>query len=208
MKGLIRKDFLLIKRSMGSTLLILAFLVVLFSTMMGVSAGMAMIPLTFTILILGSFTLDDTAQWDLYALSTPTVKSRVVLAKYLSSILLTIIGAGLSVVTACVSLLLRGEPWSLEVTLTLLTSGGLAFFLIAVLLPLVYRFGANKARVVLMVVIFLPICLAALLKDQFPILSFSDQSIFFVLFSLPLIGALLLVPSYFISRAIYMRKDF
>lgn len=42
MIGLIQKDLLLIKRSMGTTMLILAFLVIVFSASMGASAGMAM----------------------------------------------------------------------------------------------------------------------------------------------------------------------
>ena len=67
MTGLICKDLVLIKRSMGSTILILAFLVVLFSTMMGIAAGMAMIPIVFAMMILSTFILDDSAKWDAFA---------------------------------------------------------------------------------------------------------------------------------------------
>ena len=79
MIGLIQKDLLLIKRSMGTTMLILAFLVIVFSASMGASAGMAMIPIAFSILILGTFALDDTAKWDVYVLCTPPAKRRIVL---------------------------------------------------------------------------------------------------------------------------------
>lgn len=210
MRGLIRKDLFLMKKSMGSTLLILAFLVILFSTMMGVASGMAMIPISFSILILSTFSYDEAAKWDTYVLSTPTAKRRVVLSKYLSALVMTVLGAVFSAITAVVVLVLRNETWSQEVTLTFLTSVGFACCMNAVLLPLVYRFGPERARIALMAVIFVPICLAALMRNQFSatIASLNETVFLSVLTYLPLFGALLLFVSYFISKAIYVRKDF
>lgn len=208
MIGLIRKDLLLIKRGMGSTLLILAFLVILFNATMGVAAGMAIIPISFAMMVLSTFIWDDTAKWDAYALCTPMAKRSVVLSKYLTSAILVLIGAVFSTVAACISLFFQGKIWSFEVTLTFFTSVGLSCFMSAILLPLAYRFGAERARVILMICIFVPICLAALMKNQFSVVSFSNDTAIYILAVLPIIGMILLFPSYFISKAIYMQKDF
>ena len=208
MTGLICKDLVLIKRSMGSTILILAFLVVLFSTMMGIAAGMAMIPIVFAMMILSTFILDDSTKWDAFALSTPMAKRRMVLSKYCTSMVLILMGATFSVIVAGIALMLRGNVWSLEVTFTLLASVGVACCMNAFLLPLAYRFGAERARVVLMILIFVPICFAALMKEQFPTVSMSDTEAGLIFVNLSLLGILLFFPSYFISKAIYMRKEF
>ena len=71
MIGLIQKDLLLIKRSMGTTMLILAFLVIVFSASMGASAGMAMIPIAFSILILGTFAPVSYTHLDVYKRQPP-----------------------------------------------------------------------------------------------------------------------------------------
>ena len=209
MIGLIQKDLLLIKRSMGTTMLILAFLVIVFSASMGASAGMAMIPIAFSILILGTFALDDTAKWDVYVLCTPPAKRRIVLSKYLSSSILIAIGAAFSAIAAVVALLIRSETWSLEVTLTFLASVGLACCMNAVLLPLTYRFGAERSRIIFMVLVFIPTCLAVLLQGQLPAIASVDEATIMNMLALfPVFGILLLFPSYFISTAIYTHKDF
>lgn len=209
MIGLIQKDLLLIKRSMGTTMLILAFLVIVFSASIGVTAGMAMIPIAFSILILGTFALDDTAKWDVYALCTPPAKQRIVLAKYLSSSILIASGAIFSAIAAVIVLLFRGEAWSMEVTLTFLTSLGVACCMNAVLLPLTYRFGAERARIIFMILVFAPTCFAILLQGQLASIPLSGgTAIVSALAWLPVIGILLLIPSYYISKAIYAHKDF
>lgn len=195
MIGLIQKDLLLIKRSMGTTMLILAFLVIVFSASMGASAGMAMIPIAFSILILGTFALDDTAKWDVYVLCTPPAKRRIVLSKYLSSSILIAIGAAFSAIAAVVALLIRSETWSLEVTLTFLASVGLACCMNAVLLPLTYRFGAERSRIIFMVLVFIPTCLAVLLQGQLPAIASVDEATIMNMLALfPVFGILLLFP--------------
>ena len=190
-------------------MLILAFLVIVFSASMGASAGMAMIPIAFSILILGTFALDDTAKWDVYVLCTPPAKRRIVLSKYLSSSILIAIGAAFSAIAAVVALLIRSETWSLEATLTFLASVGLACCMNAVLLPLTYRFGAERSRIIFMVLVFIPTCLAVLLQGQLPAIASVDEATIMNMLALfPVFGILLLFPSYFISKAIYTHKDF
>ena len=208
MKGLIQKDLLLIKKGMGNTLVILAIVVVIFTMMMGISAGMTMISVTFAILILSTFSLDDSAQWDAYALSTPATKQHVVLSKYLTSAVLTAIGIALSITVACITLLFQKEAWTTEITAYLSTSIGTTLCLSAVLLPLIYRFGPERARILLMAVIFVPSCLILLLQGQFALPALDDQTVFHILYALPLLGLVLSVISYFISKAIYLRKEF
>ena len=194
---------------MGNTILLLLLLVIFNCTVVGVSVGMAMIPIAFTVVSLSTFSLDDAAKWDTYVLTAPGTKRRVVLAKYCSTFLMTIMGAALSVIIALVALLIRHETWSSEITFSFLASIGITLCLNAFLLPLVYRFGTDRARIFLMLLIFIPIGVVVLLKTSFPTLPFfNENALLYVLLSLPLVGIFLSALSYFISRAIYARKEF
>ena len=77
----------------------------------------------------------------------------------------------------------------------------------ALLLPLLYKFGSQKGRIYLLMVMGLGVGLIfatmAILKE----LNFSVSQFSLSLLALPPLGLLTLIPSYFLSRRIFFHKD-
>ena len=104
--------------------------------------------------------------------------------------------------------MLRGNVWSLEVTFYLVGLGWscLLYECLPIAFGISIRRGTGPCR--FNDFNFVPICFAALMKEQFPTVSMSDTEAGLIFVNLSILGILLFFPSYFISKAIYMRKEF
>ena len=104
-----------------------------------------------------TLTYDERCHWDRYMSMTPCPPERIVLSKYLFTLLLV---AGAQAITTLVPLL-RGIVASgadVDLSEKLVVYGStLAMVLIinAIMLPTVYRFGVEKARLTMMLLYFL-----------------------------------------------------
>ncbi len=220
MTGLVLKDFLGLRKVLKSYLIILVVYVGL--TVFGVwspsftvgffSVMAAMLPFT-------CFNLDYTAKWEPYGAALPVSRNRTVAARYCTLLIMQGAVAVLELVTAGV-FWLAGD---LEEALSTLLAGclclGMGAVLNAIILPLIYKFGAERARVIfyatfmgligLAVLWLVPLGGAEWLMDTLNWLEGRDMM--GLLVALPFLFVavcfLLLVPSYFISCAIYRRKE-
>ena len=147
MKGLLLKDLINLKSTARLFLAFLALFVVLIlatgdfgSYTLSIVVLSAMLPFT-------TVALDERAKWERTALSSPVKRSTLVLAKY-------VLGLGLLIVALCTGLalgLLAGQTLAeLLPQLFLLGISGMA--MLCIMLPLMFRFGAEKARILLMLV--------------------------------------------------------
>ncbi len=95
----------------------------------------------------------------------------------------------------------------LELLLSGLLPAAYGCFMNALLLPLLYKFGSQKGRIYLLMVMGLGVGLIfatmAILKE----LNFSVSQFSLSLLALPPLGLLTLIPSYFLSRRIFFHKD-
>ncbi len=220
MTGLVLKDFLGLRKVLKSYLIVLVIYVAL--TVFGVwspafttgffAVMAAMMPFT-------CFNLDYTAKWEPYGAALPVSRNKTVAARYLT--LLIMLGA-----VAVLELATAGAFWlagDREETLSSLVAGclclGMGAVLNAIILPLIYKFGAERARVIFYAAFLGLIGLAVLwlaplgglewLMDAFAWLEARDMM--GLLAALPFLFVavcfLLLAPSYFISCAIYRRKE-
>ena len=209
MKGLIYKDLCLL----GSVWKSYAFILVMFSALtvtgvydvsflfMMVSVILCMYPST-------SFSYDELAKWDRFAVSVPSGRVLVVRAKYGFALLL---GAA-SLVFGLLLSLLAAFLGRMELGNGLLTCvGGVAGALLinALMLPLLFRFGAQKGRILLIAVVAaLAGVLGALLAIGGMIAFGSGLLKSFVLVVLPVLTLLTLFVSYRVSLGIYQKKEF
>ena len=209
MKGFIYKDLCLL----GSVWKSYAFILVMFSALtvtgvydvsflfMMVSVILCMYPST-------SFSYDELAKWDRFAVSVPNGRVKVVRAKYGFALLL---GAASLVFDLLLSLL-AAFLGRMELGNGLLTCvGGVAGALLinALMLPLLFRFGAQKGRILLIAVV------AALAGVLGALLAIGGMTAFgsgllesFVLVVLPVLTLLTLFVSYRVSLGIYQKKEF
>lgn len=209
MKGFIYKDLCLL----GSVWKSYVFILLMFSALtvtgvydvsflfMMVSIILCMYPST-------SFSYDELAKWDRFAVSVPNGRVKVVRAKYGFALLL----GAFSLVFDLLLALLAAFLDRMELGNVLLSCvGGVAGALLlnAVMLPLLFRFGAQKGRILLIAVG------AALAGVLGALLAIGGMTAFgsgrlepFVFVVLPAPTLLALFVSYRVSLGIYQKKEF
>lgn len=206
MKGLLLKDILMLKsyaRTLG--VLVVVYLasgiawdnVYFFAGMSGVLCVM---------MVMSSFSYDNYAKWDKYGASLPVTRSDMVGAKYLLALLMTGLGTVITGLMYLVFMLVRKGDLSELLPIVFGTTAAGAF-LVSVLLPCIYKFGAEKARLVLMltgVLIALTISLGAWLLPENP--DYAAVKVL-LLVVLPIAEAVGFYLSYKLSCRIYQRKE-
>ena len=150
--------------------------------------------------IMSLFSYDDANHWEAYAAAVPGGRGAMVDARYLMAL-------GLAAVVFLFQLLLGVITKTGLLDEALLWAGILLLYA-AVLLPIAYRFGGTKSRVVMIVVVGVLSGGVALLTTALK-LSDSQPLPALALFPglLPLVGLAVLVVSHRISRHIMARKE-
>lgn len=211
MKGLLLKDLLGLKRYLRTFIVLLLFYIVFaFSTdsagfLIGMSALLA------AMLPMAAFAYDETAKWDNFGLTLPVRRQDVVRSRYLLALLFLLLGMVLSVILAMALDLVKGRAIQLETLTACYIAIGFTFLIDAVMLPLFYRFGPEKARF-MMIGVMLVVGLASFLAARMGIVSWVDtlgeEATTQALYFLPLVGLLIYIGSYFVSCGIYTKKEF
>ena len=214
MTGLLYKDFLALKGHLSTY-------VVFFVIYGGLcAAGVfspsvlgGMVVLISIITPMTTVTSDDIRRGYRFAIATPACRRGVVAGKYLFTLLMVLLS------TAVVSLLMvalsptgRLDAPLGEVLLAVLACGGIALLMNAVVLPLLLKFGAEKARMVsmaLFLAVFGGFALVGLAAGNGFTLPAPPA---WLIAALPGLLALLAVGgfvlSYFIAQAVYAKKEF
>lgn len=210
MIGLIRKDFYTLRKN----LFIIALLAVFYAALglrmedMGFLAGfLVVIAMTISTNL---FYMDESCHFDAYAVRSPLSRAQIVLARYLSAGLLALIGAVCGFASLLLPALISGRrPEPLEwIVLAVISVCGLV--LLALLLPLLYRFGAERGRYISFLLLLLPLGVVLLLGDRLPDTPAAPGGP--VVQALPLLLAaasvLIIALSLLVSIRIYRKKEF
>ena len=115
---------------------------------------MVLAMLTFT-----GMTYDHMAGWDKYVLTMPVDRKTVVLSKYITTLLWAVIAlvvGGVSGVALSQVPAVKGEglPEILAVSAALFC---MALFIYGIMLPLIFKFGVERARSFMFIVILIPV---------------------------------------------------
>ena len=202
MKGLFIKDLLVLKQQWVTYALISVMW--LFIGFMNESASFfAGIMTMFTVTVpLNSIAFDEKAKWDKYALAMPIKRETLILSKYL-----------LAGATAAVVFVLSGIVGAVtgeELTESLMVSVGCmlsGMVIVSIILPLIFKFGVEKGRLMIFVVAFLPaaaIFIISKLHLQIP----KDMNMDGLLFIFVAAAALVVAVSAMISMNIGKSKEY
>lgn len=210
MIGLVKKDFYLVQTLFKSYALLYAVFFVL--TLFGVYGSTVLTTFMAMMCIMipvNTFSYDEQAHWEGYAVALPTGRAGYVQAKYLFSLLIAF-GSGLLSLLLSTLLFVLGKADGSILTGSIfpdLVPVGIGLMMNALLLPIFFKVGVQKGRIFLMVaigvVVAVMVALTMVLSAAFEAFSLSSP----VLLLLPLLGLLTLIPSYFISQKIFRRKD-
>lgn len=152
MIGLVYKDFLVQRKTMGYYLVLTAIYAVA-ATGGGMGMGVlgAMTMLVGVLLPTSAFAFDEQARWDGYAAALPGGRRDMVRGRYLFT-LACVLGGCVLTVTAMGAVSLLGLGGDMPgILLTAAACTGMALLIDCVLLPLLFRFGAEKSRIMMMV---------------------------------------------------------
>lgn len=209
MKGLILKDFLLIK---GNARTILIFLLVFGLIALEGNDFLYFVPAFISMMMfMTTFSYDEYNKWDAYAISLPIKKKELVLSKYVGSILLLAVALlGTFLIAFLVGLV--NQDFDIQKTLSLLLGCGASILLLqAFMYPLLIKFGVEKGRIGLFVGIFLGSFFIGFVLQNVS-LSIPESVVVFLKQYLPwLLGiglGIVLILSYEIAKRIYLKKEF
>ena len=159
MTGLMLKDLLVMRKTLKTYALFLAFYAALAAVgALPLAAVTAMVQIIIMMLPIAAFSYDELAKWDRYVLTLPLGHRTVVKARYLFTLLMSLGAAALGLLTCVLLSLFRQESLG-ENLASVLICLALGLFIADVMLPLCYKLGPERARPYLYLVVFLPVIL-------------------------------------------------
>ena len=149
MIGLMKKDLFVADKS-GRLLLVMAVAFSMIPSMGNFGATYAM--MLALMMPLTSIAYDERCKWDKYAAMLPYTPGQLVWSKYLLAYFYTVLGGGIIVLGTLLRGLATGAvDWEMTMQLTVIM-GVAMLFVMALGLPVIYRFGSEKGRFVMIVI--------------------------------------------------------
>ncbi|WP_019850240.1 ABC-2 transporter permease [Desulfitobacterium sp. PCE1] len=207
MKGLMIKDIFALKTQGKILLALLVFYAVYSIVFQNPSMLAAMIILLCIMLPMTTMAYDEKSKWDKYALSMPIQRRTIVLSKYCFAIIAELLGVVIVGVLGGVIVFFTGEMEIRELLIMTLALGGVGLFLLAVILPILFKFGIEKARFIVLLVFFIP-SMVAMMLPRLGLEPPSLETIKLLGYASPLIVIGMLLLSMKASIGIYNRKEF
>lgn len=215
MKSLILKDLYNIghnAKSMFFMLLVFAFIFVPFS---GPEAYIIASGTLCSMMVMTTFSFDDNSKWMKYAMVTPVTKKDLVASKFIVLLIFSIIGVVIGLVIGFIGgIIVRKVDYSNMnnvLTLPVVAVAGLviAEILGSMSIPLLFKFGTEKARTLSLVSFIIPavICFGVYEILIFFGVTFTDQLKFILLCCSPAIALVWNLMMYKISYAIFSKKE-
>lgn len=210
MLGLIKKDFLLIKSNSKS--MIIVFIIYLMLALQGTMDVFFIVPLIGITLFISTFSYDEFNNWNSYVVTLPDGRKNVVRAKYMASIILTII---LGIVSLTISVginYIKSNNLNLDAIISSLIGAVFSsIFIISLFYPIVFKFGATNARIILFAMVFgiaAIIGVISRLVDMTSVINMINGLDNYLFVIIPIISVIILGISYLISNKIYQHKEF
>lgn len=207
MIGLMLKDLIAVKKQGRILILLALFYIVYAFAMKNISMFGMMITLVCTMMSITTLSYDEFYKWDKYALSMPISRKTIVLSKYALAGISDLAGMSVIFPVSILIGLLNNEVNVYEIFLMTLSFGAIAITFISIVLPIFFKFGTEKGRLLMMVIILLPTILAVVV-GKMGIQPPSKLTLDRILYAVPIVVAIIVVLSMQISLLIYNKKEF
>lgn len=209
MLGFVKKDLFILKNNVKSLLIAIAiYAIFIFSNDMDVSF---IFPFMVFMLFISTFSYDDYNKWNAFALTLPKGRENIVKGKYVSVILLVFVATLLGSLCSALIFSLK-NTLNLEQILSNSITYFITIFIIAsIICPLLFKYGSEKGRIVLFVMIFGIFSMASIARECTDIVISGGMVSFFHQYGLILLlflSILMMIISYVISKRIYLKKEF
>ena len=210
MIGLIKKDLFLIKSNFKSLFLIL-FIFVIMSIQGQIDLSFLISFICITMMI-STFSYDNYNNWDAYSITLPNGRINTVKAKYITTIIVVLISTIIVTVFSFLITFIKTQTIDFEYTFSMMLGSNFAIaILMSFMYPIIYKFGIEKARIAIVLIVFTLGFGIGLISKYFnlslltKIFSLALKTWFI---TLPVIAILLIYLSYKISEQICLKKEF
>lgn len=204
MNGLIYKEICMFKSQFKSWIFAFAILIGYGFILNSMSILLVMTALMGVLSCLTTFTYDKTYRCDEYVAAMPLSRKKIVVSKYVFLLLLDLaLTFSTGLVVAMLSPFFNEDLWS--VVPSALGVLGATVFLQAVLLPIIYTWGPEKARFALVITGVTPYILLMLLKGK--AVDMEPQFWMNLLKAAPFILVTVIGISLYVSVKVYKKKD-
>ncbi len=215
MKSLILKDLYNIGHNAKSMFFMLLVFAFIFVPSSGPNTYIIISGILCSMMVITTFSFDDNSKWIKYAMVTPVTKKDLVAGKFIVLLIFSAIGAISGLVIGFIGgIIIHKVNYSnlsdiLTALFVTMVSLVIAEIFGSVSIPLLFQFGAEKARILSIISFVVPavICLGVYGILTFFGVSFTDQRIFILLCCSPVIALVWNFMMYKISYMIFSKKD-
>lgn len=214
MKSLILKDLYNIGHNAKSMLFILLVLAAALIPFSGVEGYIFACAILCNMMIVTTFSFDENSSWSRYAMIMPISKENLVAAKFIVLIAFSAVGTLFGFVVGTIGGVMTGKvalnPENIAELLFLsLSALVIALILGGISIPLVFQFGAERGRVLLLVSCLIPaaICFVVYKLLILAGVAITDQLVFVLLCCSPVIAIIWCYGMYKISCTIFTRQE-
>ncbi|MGM1049297.1 MAG: ABC-2 transporter permease [Bacillota bacterium] len=214
MKSLVLKDLFNIghnAKSMFLMLLVFAFVLV---PLAGLESYIIASGILCSMMIVTTFVFDDNSKWTKYAMIMPFSKKELVASKFIVLLIFSAIGVVVGLILGTIGGVITHKiAFNAEsiTTLLFMTLAGLVIAEIfgSMSIPLVFKFGAERGRMLLLVSFLVPAAICFGIYQVLVVLgvSLTDQLIFILICCSPLIALIWNYVMYRISYNIFSHQD-
>ena len=147
MTGLILKDFLILRKTLRSYLfMIVVYVGVAFTGVWPADTVGVLMVVIVMMLPMNVFAYDKQAKWDTYGLALPVGRTKTVAARYLCVLLLCLLSVGLTAILGAALYAAGRVEEPVEFLVTCSVMGLMSVLVNAIMLPFLYKFGPERAR--------------------------------------------------------------
>ncbi|SDE58589.1 ABC-2 family transporter protein [Fontibacillus panacisegetis] len=214
MKSLILKDLYNISHNAKSMLFMLLVFVIVIIPMYSVEAYIITSGILCSMMVITTFSFDERSDWTKYAMVTPISRKDLVASKFVVLLIFSAFGVVSGLILGFAGGLITKKV-VLDLTsiasLLVITVVGMMIAVIfgSISIPLMFKFGAEKARMLSLISFLLPVAVCFVVYQVLVMfgVSFTDSSVFVLLCSSPMIAAIWNFVMYKISYTIFSRKE-
>ena len=201
MKGLLLKDLVNLKQQTKIYIVVIGIWLAIALTSKDGSFLGGMICVLSVMLPITTLSYDEKAKWDKYALSMPVSRKQVVVSKYILALALSFIGCFISF---SFNLFITKDAYQSIIMSSMFWAFSIVAF--CIILPLIYKFGVEKGRAMILIVFLAPTVLVILLsKLNIPLPS--KEFLYNIKFVIPVFIIAVLILSCYVSIKIFRDKD-
>jgi len=210
MLGLIKKDFLMLRGNFKTWLILLfVYIVMAFQELMSLTF---LLPFMCVVTMLSTFSYDSYNKWDAYVCSLPDGRKNSVGAKYIATLLLIFVTVLITTILTIIIGYYRTKTINLEnMEETIIEAIFATTLLQSIMYPTIYKFGVEKARIVIFIVVFGFALIGGVLSKYIDF-EFIIQGLTFLenytMIIIPMVIVAMIYISYKISEVIYKGKEY